>query len=131
MPTQPSQSPTATLIQRLVHAYARWRSCGIRIVSSIDLAATRSSRKATPAHSFSVSDPTEALAISITRPQRPPAANTEPLHQQLEDQVLNLAVQLHAAGMLKIQNIAHPSLATMVSDDLTETVSWRPRSRQP
>ncbi|MEO7200705.1 MAG: hypothetical protein ABIY56_10890 [Dokdonella sp.] len=67
----------------------------------------------------------------MTRLQEVLAATDEPMRQQLEDELLRLAVRLHAAGMFEILNIAHPALATTISDDLTEAVSWRPRSMRP
>lgn len=117
-------------MQRAVHAYRILRSHSALLVGSTPLRALRLSGGATPPQFTSSRIPTEALAIVVTRLQELPAATDEPMRQQVGDEMLSLAVRLHAAGTLKIQNIAHPGLATMISDDLTETVSWRPCSMQ-
>jgi hypothetical protein len=46
------------------------------------------------------------------------AATDEAARRRLEQEVLDLAVPLHAAGLFEVLQIAHAPLATMVADHL-------------
>lgn len=124
MPTQRSPVPSATLMQRLVHACRLLRSRGFLLDGPAHLRATRSFGTAPP-HATAARIPTESLVLFVTRLQELLAATSEPMRQQLENQVLDLAVPLHAAGLFEILTIAHPAAATMISDHLTEIASRR------
>lgn len=65
--------------------------------------------------------PGDVLTLFVARVGELLMATDEPKRRQLENQVLDLAVPLHAAGVFKSLNIAHPALASMVSDHLAES----------
>lgn len=74
-----------------------------------------------PAHSISARLPTEGLTLFATRLQELLAATDESMRRQLEDEVLSLAVPLHAAGLFEILNVANTAAATMISDHVAQT----------
>ena len=125
MPTQRPLPPSATLTQRLLRACCLLRSRGYLLDGLAHSTAMRTPGTAAPAQPTSAGISAEGLALFVIRLQELLAATTEPMRQQLENEVLDLAVPLHAAGMFEILNIAHPAAAAMISDHLTKTVSQR------
>jgi hypothetical protein len=122
MPIRKSPFPSAMPMQRLAHAWRLLRPHGFLLDAPAPWAhaqfpATPTLRQSTSA------DPTEALPLFVTRLQELLAATDEPTRKHLEDEVLDLAVPLHVAGIFEVLNIANPALATMIDDHLSETVS--------
>lgn len=82
-----------------------------------------------PGMEVSVPSSCADLAQFVTRARELLEASDEQYRQQLETEVLRLAVALHAAGVFEILSIAHPALATMVRDHLEEAAAPNVSSR--
>ena len=63
-------------------------------------------------------EPTPHLSRFVLRVRQLLAATDEAARRRLEQDVLDLAVPLHAAGLFEVLRIAHAPLATMVADHL-------------
>lgn len=122
MPIRQSPLPSATPMQRLAHAWRLLRPHGFLLDGPAPWAHARFPGTSMPRQATSAGDPTEALPLFVTRLQELLAATDEPTRQHLEDEVLDLAVPLHMAGIFKILHIANPALATMIDDHLSESV---------
>lgn len=109
-------------MQRLVHAWRLLRPHGFLLDGPAPWAHAQCPGTSAPRQSISAGNLTEALPLFVTRMQELLAATDEPTRQHLEDEVLDLAVPLHAAGIFEILNIANPALATMIDDHLGENV---------
>lgn len=84
-----------------------------------------------PSSSSPATMPAKDLARFVTRVRELLDATDESTRRQLENEVLDLAATLHAAGMFEILHIAHPALATMVRDHLAESAAARQVGRGP
>lgn len=62
--------------------------------------------------------PAPLLGQFVLRVRQLLAATDEAARQRLEQEVLDLAVPLHAAGLFEVLQITHAPLATMVADHL-------------
>ncbi|MGN6229236.1 MAG: hypothetical protein ACTHNM_17560 [Dyella sp.] len=73
-----------------------------------------------PAHRSidAAASPAPLLAHFVLRVRQLLAATDEAARQRLEQEVLDLSVPLHAAGLFEVLQIAHAPLATMVADHL-------------
>jgi hypothetical protein len=109
-------------MQRLVNAWRLLRPHGFLLDGRAPWTHARFPGASAPRQFTSARDPSEALPLFVTRLQELLAATDEPTRRHLEDEVLDLAVPLHAAGIFEILNIANPALATMIDDHLSETV---------
>jgi hypothetical protein len=67
--------------------------------------------------------PAPQLARFVVRVRQLLATTDEAARRRLEQEVLDLAVPLHAAGLFEVLRIAHAPLATMVADHLATTGS--------
>jgi hypothetical protein len=109
-------------MQRLVNAWRLLRPHGFLLDGRAPWTHARFPGASAPRQFTSARDLSEALPLFVTRLQELLAATDEPTRRHLEDEVLDLAVPLHAAGIFEILNIANPALATMIDDHLSETV---------
>lgn len=73
------------------------------------------------------------LAAFLKRLRELLATSDETLRRRLENEVLQLAEPLHAAGVFKLVHIAHPAISAMVNDHLQamEAVPRRSRRARP
>ena len=73
-----------------------------------------------PAHRAvdAAASPAPLLAHFVLRVRQLLAATDEAARRRLEQEVLDLSVPLHAAGLFEVLQIAHAPLATMVADHL-------------
>ena len=128
MPMNLLRPPAGSLFQRLADACQVLRPRGFLLdgpAHLTHLTAVRPAQSAgiAPLQSTQAALPTEELALFVTRSRELLAATDEPIRQRLENEVLNLAVPLQAAGLFEILYIAHPVLAAMVNDHLAESAS--------
>lgn len=106
MSTSFSAAPLPSLMQRLAALFHPLHARGVLFDGPghrpIDAAAS----------------PAPLLAHFVLRVRQLLAATDEAARQRLEQEVLDLAVPLHAAGLFEVLQIAHAPLATMVADHL-------------
>ena len=111
MSTSFSAAPLPSLMQRLAALFHPLHARGVLFDGPghrpIDAAAS----------------PAPLLAHFVLRVRQLLAATDEAARQRLEQEVLDLAVSLHAAGLFEVLQIAHAPLATMVADHLETATS--------
>lgn len=120
-----------SLLSWLARAYAPARDRGLLLDGVRQHPVTlrfRTNADTTPA---SIRDRTPTgdltVALFVNRLRQLLAANTEQDRRELEKEVLRLAVPLQAAGIFDVVKIAHPALASMVTDHLAEQDARRTR----
>lgn len=106
-------------LKSLLRAYAPARDRGLLL----DGLARRPFRKTSATAAPPVARyrrPTEdpPVALFVNRLRELLAAENECVRSRLEREVLTLAVELNAAGIFDVVQVAHPALANMVADHL-------------
>ena len=117
MTTQASHAPLPSLMQRLADAFRPLHARG----ALLDAPAHRLAPSSAPARHAPVNPdaiPVAHLARFVAGLRQLLAATDESTRRHLEQEVLDLAVPLQAAGLFDVLRIAHAPLATMVADHL-------------
>lgn len=106
MSTSVSAAPLPSLMQRLAALFRPLHARGVLLDGPAQRAVDVTASTA------------PLLAHFVRRVRQLLAATDEAARQRLEQEVLELAVPLHAAGLFEVLQIAHAPLATMVADHL-------------